>query len=85
MAAISLISIIRKNFKLLTSPKVRVSGFPSVNRNGISVLAIIKKLKNGCHFINIDRTEKFQITDFPKFGSLFFRVLKGTEYQCQPL
>ena len=31
--------------------------------NGISVSAITKKLKNGHHFINIDCTEKFQITD----------------------
>ena len=28
--------------------------------------------KNGCHFINIDHMEKFQITDFPKFGSPVF-------------
>ena len=26
----------------------------------------MKKLKNGCHFVNIDHTEKFQITDPPK-------------------
>ena len=26
----------------------------------------MKKLKNACHFINIDHTEKFQITDPPK-------------------
>ena len=44
------------------SPKVWVSGFPSVKRNGISALAIMKKLKHGCHFVNIDHTEKFQIT-----------------------
>ena len=25
----------------------------------------MKKLKNGCHFVNIDRTEKFQITNPP--------------------
>ena len=31
--------------------------FPSVD--GISVLAIVKKLKNGCHFANIDHTEEF--------------------------
>ena len=44
-----------------------------------------EKLKNGCHFVNIDRTEKFQITDPPKFGSLVFRVSTETEYHCQPL
>ena len=26
----------------------------------------MKKLKNGCHFFNIDHTEKFPITDPPK-------------------
>ena len=65
MAAISLILIIQKNFKLPT-PKVWVSGFPSVNRKRISASAIMKKLKNGCHFINFDHTEKFQITNFHK-------------------
>ena len=33
------------------SPKVLVSGFPSVDANGISESAIMKKLKNGYHFI----------------------------------
>ena len=39
--------------------------FLSVDGNGISVSAIMKKLKNGSHFVNIDHTEKFQITDPP--------------------
>ena len=58
MAVISLISAlpIMKNLK---------NGFPSVDGNGISVSAIMKKLKNGCHFINIYHTEKFQITNPP--------------------
>ena len=66
-------------------PKVWVSGFPSVNGNRISASTIMKKLKNGCHFINIDCMGKFQITDPPKFGSLVFWVSMETEYQCQPL
>ena len=66
MAAILLISIVQKNVKLLTPPKVWVSGFLSVDGKRISVLAIMKKLKNGCHFVNIDCMEKFQITDPPK-------------------
>ena len=66
MAAISLILIVWKNFQLPTPPQVWVSSFPSVNRNGISVLAIMKKLKNGCHFFNIDCTENFPITKPPK-------------------
>ena len=63
MAAISLISIVWKNFQLPTPTKVWVSGFLSVDGNGISVSVIMKKLKNGCHFFNIDCMEKFPITN----------------------
>ena len=58
-----------EKFGKLNRRKIRVSSFPSVD--GILLLAIMKKLKNDCHFINIDHTEKFQITDPPKFGSHF--------------
>ena len=34
--------------------------------NEISALAIRKKLKKGCHFVNMHHTEKFQITNPPK-------------------
>ena len=61
------------------------TGFLGVNRNGISASAIIEKLKNGHHFINIDHTEKFQVTDPQKLGSPFFRVLTEMEYQHRPL
>ena len=71
MAAISLISIVWKNFQLLTPPKVWVSSFLSVNNNGISVSVIMKKLKNGCHFFNIDHMEKFPITDPPQSSPVF--------------
>ena len=74
-----------EKFQITDPTKVRVSGFPSVDRNGISVLAIMKILKNGCHFININRTEKFQITNLPKFGSPVFRVSMEMEYQGWPL
>ena len=47
----------------ITDPKNWVSSFPRVNGNGISVSAIMKKLKNGYHFVNINHTEKCQITD----------------------
>ena len=77
MAVISLILIIQKKFKLPTPPKVWISSFPSVNGNRISPLAIMKKLKNGCHFINIDRTEKFQITDPPKVWVSGFPSIDG--------
>ena len=56
-----------------------------ISECGISVLAIMKKLKNGWHFFNINRIKKFPITDPPKFGSLVFQVSKEMEYQCQPL
>ena len=46
MTAISLISIIRKNFKLLTPHIVWVSGLLSVDENRISASAIVKKLKS---------------------------------------
>ena len=85
MAAISLILIVLKNFKLPVPPKVWVTSFPSVNGNEISALAIMKKLKNGCYFFNINHTEKFQITNPPKFGSLVFQVSMATEYQHWPL
>ena len=84
MAAISLILIVWK-ISNYWPPKDWVSGFPSVDRNGISVSAIMEKLKNGCHFFNIDRTEKCPITDPPKFGSPVFQVLTEMEYQHQPL
>ena len=42
-----------RKFSNYWAPKNWVSSFPSVNRNGISVLVIMKKLKNGYHFINI--------------------------------
>ena len=54
-------------FRKLNQQKIHISGFPSVNE--ISALAIMKK---GCHFINIDRMEKFQITDPPQSLGLQF-------------
>ena len=64
-----------ENFQITEPPKVWVPSFPSVNGNGISALAIMKKLKNGCHIININHTEKFQITDPPpKFGSPIYPI-----------
>ena len=59
-----------EKFRKLNRRKIRVSSFLSAD--GISLSAILKKLKNGCHFVNIDRMEKFQITNPPKFGSLVF-------------
>ena len=53
-------------------PQVWVSGFLSVNGNRISALAIMKKLKNGCHFIYINHMENFQITDLSQSLGLWF-------------
>ena len=59
-----------EKFGKLNRWKIRVSSFPSAD--GIPLSAIMKKLKNGCQFVNIDHMENFQITDPPKFGSLVF-------------
>ena len=54
------------NYQHPPPPKVSVSGFLSDNGNRTSVLVIMKKLKNGCHFINMHSTENFlKITDHP--------------------
>ena len=45
--------------------------------NRISVLAIMKKSKNFHFFINIDHTEKFQITDPPKVWVSSFLSVNG--------
>ena len=55
-----------EKFGKLNRWKIHVSGFPSVvDGNGISASAIMKKLKNDSHFIDINRMEKFQITNPP--------------------
>ena len=74
-----------EKFRKLNGQKIHISSFLSIDGNGISVLAIMKKMKNGSNFINIDHMEKFQINDPPKFGSPVFQVLTETEYQHQPL
>ena len=62
----------------LNQCKIHVSSFLSVNRNRISAFAIMKQLKNGCHFINIDRNEKFQITNpLPKVWVSSFLSVDG--------
>ena len=66
-----------EKFQITDLLKVWVSGFPSVNGNGISLSNIMKKLKNGCHFINIDCMEKFQITDLPKVWVSGFPSVNG--------
>ena len=48
-----------------------------ISECGISVSAIMKKLKNGCHFFNIDRMEKFPITDHPKVWVSIFPSVNG--------
>ena len=74
-----------EKFRKLNWQKIHISSFLNVNGNGISALAIFKKFKNACHFINIDHTEKFQINDPPKIGCPVFRVSTEMEYQHQSL
>ena len=64
-----------EKFGKLNQWKIHVSSFPSVHR--ISVSAIMKKLTNGCHIININHTEKFQITNPPKVWVSGFLSVKG--------
>ena len=53
MAAISKICIIWKKIQITDPHKVWVSGFLSVRGNGISASTIMKKSKNGHHFVNV--------------------------------
>ena len=56
-----------ENFQITDSPKVWISGFLSVDGNGILTLATMTKSKKGTHFVNIlHHIENFQITDSPK-------------------
>ena len=64
-----------EKFGKLNQWRIHLSSFPSVN--GISQLAIMKKLKNGCHFININHIEKIQITDTPKVWVSSFLNVDG--------
>ena len=47
----------KEKFGKLNRLKIHISSFPNVN--GISPSAIMKKLENGCHFVNVNHTEKF--------------------------
>ena len=65
--------LLYRNISNYQTPKVWVSGFPCINKNRISVSAIMKNWKNGHHFENINCTEIFHITNPPKvwvFGFL---------------
>ena len=74
----SIILNIRKNFKLLNPPKFGSPVFWVSTEMEYEHWPLWKKLKNGCHFV--------QITDPPpKFGSPVFQVSTETEYQCQPI
>ena len=54
-----------EKFQITKLPKVWVSGFSSVDRDGISVSAIMKILKNGRHVVNINCMEKFGSPVYP--------------------
>ena len=63
------------NFDKLNQWKICVSNSLSVN--GVSVLAIMKTLKNGCYFVNIDCTEKIQISNPSKVWVSSFLGVNG--------
>ena len=96
-----------EKFRKLNRWNICVSSFPSVNINGISSSAIMKKLKkifklltptkcqqkwnisishykkklkNGCHFFNIDHTEKLLIPP-PKVWVSSFLLIRKLEMQ----
>ena len=68
-------------------PRVWVSGFLSVNGNGISAPAIMKKIEKWLPFCKYWLYWKISNYWLPplKFGSLVFWVSMETEYQHQPL
>ena len=53
--------------------------------NGISVLAIMKKLKNGHHFVNMHHTQKFQITNSPKVWVFGFPSVYGNRISASAI
>ena len=75
----------RAKVPITDPPKVWVSSFPSVDRNGKLVLAIKKNQKNGSNSPKMHPRAKVPITVPLKFGSLVFRVLTEMENWCWPL
>ena len=78
MAAISLISIVWKNFKLPTPQSLGLQFSKCRWKWNISV-DHYEKIENGCHFINIDYMEKFQITNPPKVWVFSFPSVDRNE------
>ena len=73
----------RAKLLITDPPKVWLSGFPSVNRNGKLVSAIMKNQKNGSNSPKMCPRAKLPITDPPlKFGSPVFRVSTEMENWC---
>ena len=48
-------------------------------------MAIMKKLKNGCHFFHIDHTEKFPITNPPKVWVSSFPSVDGNRISASAI
>ena len=57
---------------MLTPPKFRLQVFPVSPGMEYHVSAIMKKLKNGCHFVTMCSTEKIQITNTPQSLGIWF-------------
>ena len=71
-----------EKFQITQPPRVWVSSFPNVDRNGISTSAIMEKWKNGHHFINMHRMEKFQIAQRPPSPQVFVSGLPSESPMC---
>ena len=72
----------RAKVTITDPPKVWVSGFSSVDRNGKLVSEIMQNEKYGCNSPKMCPRAKVPIIDPLKFGSPVFRVLTEMENWC---
>ena len=70
-----------EKFQITDPPKVWVFGFLNVNVNGISASAIMKILKNGCHFHKsygkISNYQPLKVSVFQIFNCFSFLPTSG--------
>ena len=86
MAAISLILILQKNFQLLIPTNFGSPVFWVLTEMEYQCQPLLQKLKNGCHFFNIDLTEKFPINDpLPKFWVSSFLSVDGNRISASTI
>ena len=84
IAAISLISIIQKNFQLPTPPKFGSLVFRVLTEMEYQHRLLWKNWKMAAISLISIIQKNFQLLTPPKFGSLVFRVSTEMEYQHQP-